>query len=1047
MIKSIVLCLALLFCINEAVHAQVSITLDSTTKFQTIEGWGHGGDLFSMLNYGLDPSIKDSFNYQTLNYLIDDLGLTGSRIWEVGPRIDGTPTDDGDCDSVDWKKFQVGVLDTTIAKYMVYFKNRVNAEGYQTNFYSSPGYPTHASDAKPWVMYDPGERAQQIWANSLWWKQNYGIDINYDVIYNEPGSPITSAILADDIKALAPRATAHGLVTKTQYAEAVAPETDWGFITPEQNDAALWPLVGRISYHTYGTADPYRSYLHHFADSLGITTAQTEMGNPTIDDIYHDMLFGGTSYWEVAFSGSNTLTNTAGNTGFTPSGTYFRMRQVIHYVRPGMVRIAATSSDSNIHVLSFLKNGKFTTVFENFGADTTITLTGLPPGQYGISQCPSGASAYAELGIKTVGANGTLSFNSGVSGYASTVYPYSGPNHAPDITSWSINPGYLVAPTTAATLSVTANDAELDSLRYNWSVASQPSGANAVIANPTKTSTAVNGLSVAGTYIFAVNVSDGTNISTRKVYVVVYASNPPPMMGQAGFRINQPYGLVFTNPGDTTHANIELPTSTVTTQVGIGDLANDAFDGRGKWTIVSQPPGGVAIVDTTYYIYISIRGTVTGMTVPGDYVFQCNVTNPGHPDLTCRVICTVHAASAGPIINSITATPPNPTLPADSTTLSASTTDTSGQQMRYWWEIKTVPAGANPVFTHQGLAISNVGRLSIPGTYTFTLRAFDDIHETTKDVTVQVGKGSRIFDTVMSLTPSTWNAGSLAAGLSDTATFTIMNRSSGGVTISGNVGTPTDPAFSVISGNGPFTLGEGEQVVFRVRYASDGKLHNADLIVNGANVRDTALLSSGVAISDTAMTLLPAVWDASALTSGLSDTATFTITNKSSVGVTISGNVGNPTDPAFSILSGSGPYTLGNEGGTSVFRVRYLSDGKAHNGNITVTGLRLQDKVVVNLSSEAVTGGADVSAADASEGVMIEPNPVTSELNIQCVTKGSTIVYVTLANLLGQIVRHESTSDNSRVEMTLPMEGLPSGIYLLTIQTKDQIITRKIIKQ
>ena len=132
---------------------------------------------------------------------------------------------------------------------MVYFKNQVNAEGFQTNFYSSPGYPTHASDQKPWVMYDPGERAEQIWANSLWWKQNYGIDINYDVIYNEPSSPITSSVLADDIMALAPRMAAHRISYKDAICRnALRRKTDWGYrITPEQSDAALWPLVGRIS--------------------------------------------------------------------------------------------------------------------------------------------------------------------------------------------------------------------------------------------------------------------------------------------------------------------------------------------------------------------------------------------------------------------------------------------------------------------------------------------------------------------------------------------------------------------------------------------------------------------------------------------------------------------------------------------------------------------------------------------------------------------------------------------------------------------------------
>lgn len=84
--KSAILCFLLLAGVATSAHAQATITLDTTTKYQTIEGWGHGGDLFSNLNYsgstmGIDPALMDSMNLQTLDYLIDDLGLTGSRIW------------------------------------------------------------------------------------------------------------------------------------------------------------------------------------------------------------------------------------------------------------------------------------------------------------------------------------------------------------------------------------------------------------------------------------------------------------------------------------------------------------------------------------------------------------------------------------------------------------------------------------------------------------------------------------------------------------------------------------------------------------------------------------------------------------------------------------------------------------------------------------------------------------------------------------------------------------------------------------------------------
>jgi hypothetical protein len=229
------------------------VVIDRYQTFQTIEGWGHGGGVlggtqgaYSMLA----QAVADPVNYQYLDYLAEDLGLTGTRTWEVGPRIDGTGTDDGDCDVVDWNLFEADTFPAADANYLLHFQNRILAGGSQPSFYSSPGYPTHASDLKPWVMNHPGERAQQIWASALYLKDTYGINIRSGVIYNEPS--ISSTILADDIKAVGPRLAAQSLTTLIQYAEAVAPQTDWGYITPVQNDPDLWPYVGRISYHNYG---------------------------------------------------------------------------------------------------------------------------------------------------------------------------------------------------------------------------------------------------------------------------------------------------------------------------------------------------------------------------------------------------------------------------------------------------------------------------------------------------------------------------------------------------------------------------------------------------------------------------------------------------------------------------------------------------------------------------------------------------------------------------------------------------------------------------
>jgi hypothetical protein len=778
------LSLATFFC---RVAEGADIVVDRAQTFQTITGWGHGGGVLggtAGADEMLPASVAGPVNRQYLDFLTDDLGLTGSRTWEVGPRIDGTGMDHGDCDVIDWNLFESDTLSAQDATNLIYFQNKILAQGIQPNFYSSPGYPTHATDAKPWIMNHPGERAQQIWASALYMKTNFGININYAVIYNEPSLAFT--ILADDIKALGPRFLAQGLSTSVQYAECVAPQTDWNYITPVMSDADMWPFVGRISYHNYGTADPYRNYLRDFAHAKGLTTAQTEMGSPSFDDLYADLTLAGVSYWEVGYSGNVTLAPSAGLTCFTPSNYYIRLRELMHYVRPGAVRIGAIPSDPAFHVLAFSQNGKVTTVIDNTSGSTqTVNLSGLPAGNYGVSQAASGATFFKELGIRAVGSDGALTITN-VTGSSSitTIYPYAGTNQPPTIEVWGVNPGFLVAPTNFATLSVVANDAELASLTYHWTVTSQPAGANAMFVNANSTNTVVNGLTAAGTYIFNVDVSDGVNISSKQVYLLAYAATPPPVLGQTGFRINAPYGLVFGDPSLTTHANIEQPTSAVTLQAGISDLANSDFTGRGTWSILSQPAGANAgISGGTVYIYVSIRANVTNMVVPGDYLFQLVVTNATSPNLTNQIICTVKPTSSAPVISPIIASANNLTLPTNSIQLSAMTSGSTNQPLRHWWYVKTVPVGAEPQFDHQGATNTTVSNLNLPGSYTFTLRAFDDIHETTLDktITVAAAPGAPIitsaananviagmpftYTITASGSPTIFNAANLPAGL------------------------------------------------------------------------------------------------------------------------------------------------------------------------------------------------------------------------------------------------------------------------------------------
>jgi hypothetical protein len=484
--------------------------------------------------------------------------------------------------------------------------------------------------------------------------------------------------------------------------------------------------------------------MREFGKAKGIPTAQTEMGPATINDLFADLTLGGVSYWEVSYSSGQTLIPSEGQTTFTPAGYYFPIRQVTHYVRPGAIRIATTSSKSCLDILAFAKNGSVTTIISNTEnySKQTVNLRGLPPGAYGLSQViveglygTTSRPSFQEFGVRTVEPDGTLTLN--VSRLAIVaLYPYSGPNHPPTIMTWGSNPGRVIAPSSTATLFVTANDPELDPLTYHWSMISQPAGAGVLLAQSNAATTAVSGLTRPGAYVFNVDVRDGVNTSSKQVYLVVYNSNQRPILGHTGFRMPPPYGYAMDFPGETPlHTTIALPTTSVILSANVSDPDNDAL--KGTWSVVSQPTGASVALSSTNYIYMSFRSTVARMTVPGDYVFQIAVSDASHT-VTARVACTVAPINTAPVISSISATRANLALPDSSTRLSAVTSDVEGDLLRYWWVVKTAPAGARPLFVRQGWSETGISGLTSPGAYTFTLRTFDDTHMTTRDVVVTV---------------------------------------------------------------------------------------------------------------------------------------------------------------------------------------------------------------------------------------------------------------------------------------------------------------------
>jgi hypothetical protein len=460
--------------------------------------------------------------------------------------------------------------------------------------------------------------------------------------------------------------------------------------------------------------------------ALGLPTAQTEFMDLTLNHLYDDLTLGGVSYWEIYGLGQCLQWNPS-NTSFSRIRQYWSFRQVMHFVRPGAVRIGAVSSDSNLRALAFARDGRITLVLINGSGSRAANLVNLPVGTYGVCQSVGGG-ACQELGLQVVAAprgtaeTGTLAVTV-PSNAVLTVYAYPGTNQPPTVTDFKATPDFLTlsgpghsAPSTAS-LSASATDPERDPLSYRWSVTGQPAGANVSLTDPGAATTSATGLTVTGEYVFTVAVSDSISTVTRTVVLHVYAENQPPFAFDVHNRLP---------------VTVTLPTSNTQLRCAGVDLEGDPLTYR--WSVLSRPAGAAAVLATP----TAAACPVTGMTVAGDYVFQIELSDPAHT-VSPKLTVTVYPPNpSAPTILNAAAAPATITLPVETTRLSATTSDPDGDPLSHWWSVKSKPAGAAPAFSAQSSPNSDVTGLIVPGTYVFTLRAVDRTKVAQRDVTVPV---------------------------------------------------------------------------------------------------------------------------------------------------------------------------------------------------------------------------------------------------------------------------------------------------------------------
>jgi hypothetical protein len=461
--------------------------------------------------------------------------------------------------------------------------------------------------------------------------------------------------------------------------------------------------------------------IRDFALAKGLATGQTEFMGLTVNHLYDDLTLGGVSYWCIyglagPGQGHNFRLNLS-NTAFSRGAQFWNFRQVMHYVRPGAVRIEATSDGPGLRPLAFVRGGATAVVLINNTPPhrpRNVSVRHLPAGTYGVCHTV-GTAPYEEEGAKTVDAGAALGVTVPANGVL-TVYPRGAKNLPPTVTAWEAKPDYLTVPASRLNLRAAAVDPDLDPLTFAWRVAAQPPGASATLADARAPATQATGLTTPGQYVFTVTVGDATHRVSRDVVVNVYADNQPPI----AIDVHNRLPVMVTLPQDNTML-----------RGGGFDLEADKLTFR--WSFVRQPAGADARLETP----ANPACKLSNLKVPGDYVIRFEVSDPTHTAAETLTV-PVYPVNAAPVIDAVKAEPDRLTLPASETQLSATTRDPDGDVITHWWRLKSGPPGAAPVFLKQGGRDTTVRGLTAEGAYVFELTVVDRTLLARKSVSVTV---------------------------------------------------------------------------------------------------------------------------------------------------------------------------------------------------------------------------------------------------------------------------------------------------------------------
>lgn len=456
--RSILTSIALLLCSSTIVslRAQISITLDSSIKYQTMVGWEFAlqasAEKDSMTG-GPNPFF-DLYKDTLFDLAVNDLGLNRVRLQLRSGSENDTAFGDlyynGIIDRNQYKKkwfqikndnndpytinpagFHFGELDRKIESTLLPIKQRLqqNGEDLYVNLCITDFGQNNSAGSTVEFQTDSAEYAEFVLAAFQHIQSKYGWYPDGLEIILEPEHHWGSGTnVGQNLLAAAKRLEANGF-----YPEFIAPSYSYFQNTLSGTPKMLTVqgvlnYVDELSYHCYAKCNIANFIVFDsIASANNLRTSQLEKIGRDYTGLYEDLKYAKVSAWQqysLAYWIHNDTVNINNDDGgvhylidktipqkpkvITASRTKL-LRQYFKFIRKGAVRIEATTSDSvKTAPLAFINtDGNWAVVVKTTGTNTAFSISGLPPGKYGIKYT-TGSAYDIDLADKTILSGGKL---------------------------------------------------------------------------------------------------------------------------------------------------------------------------------------------------------------------------------------------------------------------------------------------------------------------------------------------------------------------------------------------------------------------------------------------------------------------------------------------------------------------------------------------------------------------------------------------------------------------------------------------------------------